>query len=173
MPTRKSALEEIYTSERWYSKRDAVNDTLVDYENVLLLRPATSRWGFANGASASARGGTLVGATIWSFADPIAADTIGRFEAEGVPALTSAGAPVVAMLVTEPSTNDYPNLPVREGENVLVWFTRFDDLAAYDAHLVARDQSPRWRALLDEIGDGFARPPDELRLVPTMRSRLA
>src|SRR5438105_14047627 len=46
MPARKTALEAFYSSAAWNEQRDAVNETLIDYENVLLLRPATPESGF-------------------------------------------------------------------------------------------------------------------------------
>ncbi len=57
----------------------------------------------------------------------------------------------VALLVTELRENDFPRLPVREGENVVVW-------------LAAGDVAP------PRTG---AEPVQTLRLAPTGRSRLA
>jgi hypothetical protein len=74
---------------------------------------------------------------------------------------------------TEPSRNDYPRLPIREGENVLVSFARSANAAAHKAHAAALARSPRWQALLDGLGDRLACSPQTLRLTPAARSRLA
>lgn len=66
--------------------------------------------------------------------------------------------PALAAFVTEPSANTYPRLPVREGENVFVRFSRFPDQAAY---ALARSATPR-----------LANRVDVLRLAPTARSLL-
>ena len=41
------------------------------------------------------------------------------------PYLIEAGASILAYFVTEDSPNKFPALPVREGENVFVWFAGF------------------------------------------------
>ena len=58
------------------------------------------------------------------------------------PAVTGSGAMVLAYFVTEHSENTFPALPVREGENVFVWFARFNDPAAYERHIVALIRIP-------------------------------
>ena len=70
------------------------------------------------------------------------------------PAVTGSGAMVLAYFVTEHSENTFPALPVREGENVFVWFARFNDPVAYERHIVALTESPPWR---DEISKELAR----------------
>jgi hypothetical protein len=68
----------------------------------------------------------------------------------------ASGTTVLADFVTEHSENTFPALPVREGENVFVWFARFNDPAAYERHVAALTQFSRWR---DEISKGLGRPP--------------
>jgi NIPSNAP len=171
MASRKAALEAFYGSDLWYEHRDAVNETLIDSDNVLLLRPAAGS-PFGNGAPPRAGRG-LVTARMWPFAEPISADTIRVFTDRIEPQLDEAGATAVALLVTEPSANDFPRLPVREGENVVVWLGRFDDVSAYEAHVAALDSSPRWRESVRALEDRLAGPPQQLLLAPAARSRLA
>jgi hypothetical protein len=75
--------------------------------------------------------------------------------------------------VTENSENTFPALPVREGENVFVWFSTFQDAAAYENYGAALAQSERWR---DEVSVGLTRyldkAPEVLKLSPTARSQL-
>jgi hypothetical protein len=75
--------------------------------------------------------------------------------------------------VTEPSENTFPALPVREGENVFVWFSTFQDSAAYENYVAAVAQSERWR---NEVSAGLTRyldrVPEVVKLSPTARSLL-
>jgi NIPSNAP len=171
MRSRKNALEAFYGSDLWYEHRDAVNDTLVDSDDVLLLRPATGS-PFENGGCPSGEPG-VVSVSIWSCAQPVSPDIVELFKDELVPQLVQAGATPVALLVTEPSENDFPRLPVREGENVVVWVGRFDDAAGYDAHVAALGSSPRWRESVRCLDDRLTGPPQTLLLAPAARSQLA
>jgi len=86
---------------------------------------------------------------------------------------TSLGATISAYFVTENSENTFPALPVREGENVFVWFSIFKDSAAYENYETALSQSERWH---DEVSVGltsyFDRAPEILKLSPTAGSQL-
>jgi hypothetical protein len=170
MASRKAALEAFYESDLWHEHRDAVNETLIDSDDVLLLRPAAGS-PFRNGAPPSDQRG-LVTAWIWPFAEPISADIVGVFTDEVAPQLGEAGA-TVALLVTEPSENDFPRLPIREGENVVVWLGRFDDEAAYEAYVAALERSPRWQELARAIEDRLSGRQQTLLLAPAARSQLA
>jgi quinol monooxygenase YgiN len=151
MPSRRAALEAFYGSELWFEHRDAVNETIVDSDDVLLLRPAAES---SPGARPSHGGGPFT-ATIWPFAEPVSPDTIAVFADE----LDVAGATTVALLVTEPSENDFPRLPVREGESVVVWLGRVEDAAALEG--------------LDKALEGrLAGRPQTLRLAPCARSAI-
>jgi hypothetical protein len=62
---------------------------------------------------------------------------------------------------------------VREGENVFVWFARFNDPAAYERHIAALTQFPRWRdEISKELVRRLKREPEILKLSPTTRSLL-
>ena len=79
-----------------------------------------------------------------------------RFRQTAVPALRQAGAISISALVTGTAANTFPQLPVREGEPVLVWLAAFTDPEAVDA---ARPLFPEQSI-------------QRLRLEPTARSRL-
>jgi NIPSNAP len=171
MPSRRAALEAFYNGDLWHERRDAVNATIVDSDDVLLLRPANSA-PFEAGVGAD-DGESLFVATIWPFAEPISADTIRVFTDEITPLLRETGASPVTVLLTEPSENDFPRLPVREGENVVVSLARFDDAAAYEAHAAALERTLRWHGLVSAIAERLAGPVQTLRLKPAARSRLS
>lgn len=176
MPGRRAALEAFYTGPVWKEHRDAANATMIDSDDVLLLRPAAPELGFRNGARPAQHAGQpggLYAATIWSFAEPLPDETIGPLTSELAGALAETTATLVAVLVTEPSENDYPALPVREGENVLAWLVRFQDAAALEAHPAALGRSRRWRELAASVDGRLAGPPQSLRLAPAPGSLLA
>jgi hypothetical protein len=80
------------------------------------------------------------------------------------------GGDLLACWTSEPAPNNFPRLPVREGEPHLAWLTRFDDEAAQLRHAALLDASgclerSEWREHLS----GRA---TQLRLAPTPRSAL-
>jgi hypothetical protein len=89
------------------------------------------------------------------------------------PGLDESGASLLSYFVTEDSPNNYPRLPVREGEPVFVWFAGFSDQDAYKDHLIALRDKRVWR---DEIETVLKKQllgkPEVLRLTPTPRSWL-
>ena len=84
-----------------------------------------------------------------------------------------AAADIVATFVTEASPNSFPRLPVREGEPVFVWLTRWRDLAEEAAFWTSFSRSSGWRDGANErVLTALARKPERLRLAPTAGSRL-
>jgi hypothetical protein len=157
MPARKAALEAFYGGPVWQANRDAANATLADSDDVLLLRalrePAMAE---RPPAGASALPAALYVATICHVEDGFA----GLFAREAEPALAEAGVPVVARFETEHAENTFPRLPVRTGENVFVWFTRFD---------TPEDEREVDLSMLESR---LAAAPQRLRLRPTARSAM-
>jgi hypothetical protein len=155
MVAREAALKTFYGGPLWTANRDAANATLVDSDNVLLLRPTRPGSGFAWD---DARGG-LIAAMIY----PVGADGSQAFtelfERTLQPALVNAGSTLLATFVTEPAKNTFPNLPFREGEDVFVWFARFADRASYERYLAASRYSR-------------PQPSEMLLLAPTAASRV-
>jgi NIPSNAP protein len=179
MTSRAKALTDFYTGPVWKAHREAANATMIDSDNVLLLRPALSMSGFSLENMKRPPMGSdevpmnLVLATIYYFEGPVAPDFFNFFEHTFKPVVASLGATVSAYFVTENSENTFPALPVRAGENVFVWFSIFQDPAAYENYAATLSQSDRWRR---EISGGLARyldrAPEVLKLSPTARSQL-
>ena len=179
MTSRAKALNDFYGGPIWKAHREAANATMIDSDNVLLLRPALPRSGFSLKDLKRAPVGadeiptSLVVATIYYFAGPVALDFIHFFEHTLRPVTESLGATISASFVTENSENTFPALPVRTGENVFVWFSTFPDLAAYENYLTALSRSERW---LREVSTALTRylesAPKVLKLSPTARSQL-
>jgi quinol monooxygenase YgiN len=94
LETRRAALTEFYTGPAWKRHAPAARATMIDTDDVLLLRPVR---------------GSL----------PVAGDevTVAVFPLDDPAAVAPAG---WTCLVTADVPNTYPALPVREGESVLV-----------------------------------------------------
>ena len=179
MASRAPALAAFYGGPVWQRLRSAANATRVDRDTVLLLRPAFEGSGFASPAAsrrpeaAEHPPAGLVTATICPLAAPAGEDLAALFERCVLPAWTAAGAEVIACLATESAPNNFPRLPVREGEAVWVWLSRFADPAAQQRHaegLAACDEWcgshwPAWR-------EHLTAEPQTLRLLPTSGSAL-
>lgn len=164
MPSRAAALASFYGGPVWKAHREAANATMIDSDNVLLLRPARADTGFAAasraaiGAQAPAAG--LVVAMIWSLPSGVDADFGDVIERRVAPIVQAAGGTLLARFVSESAMNTFPALPVREGENVVVCFAGFADAAAKDR-------------LADALGRGGNPAAAQiLYLAPTPRSRL-
>ncbi len=179
MATRAQALQDFYGGPIWKAHREGANATMIDSDNVLLLRPAGVESGFSLDKSKRPTRGAdevpkvIVIATICYFDAPAGTDFIDFFEGTIKPALAENGGSLLAYFVTENSKNTFPALPVREGENVFVWFSRFQNHAAYENHLAALGRSKKWS---DDISKALARhlkkSAEVLRLSPTARSQL-
>ena len=169
MDSRLSGLTDFYGGDVWKMHREVANATMLDSDNVLLLRAPNVSASFKASPKRPALGEQrskgLVVATIFYFGSQ--ADRAAKlFDSEVKPALEKSGIPVLAWFVPEAGANNYPRLPVREGERVLVWFTRFEDAAQHARH------STRIADAQSILLPLLARSPEVLRLVPTARSEL-
>jgi quinol monooxygenase YgiN len=176
MDSRRRALEAFYGGPVWAAHRAAANATMIDSDDVLLLRPAGAGFsldGLVRGAQAS---GPRSPARIEAVVCPVEAHTEDQvrrwFETRLAPRLRAEGVEVLGAFVTETGANSFPRLPVREGERVFVWFARFDSAAALAAWESRRETLPDWRRDDAALRAMLAGPPTVLRLAPTARSRL-
>jgi quinol monooxygenase YgiN len=179
MPSRAEALAAFYGGPVWKTHRDAANATMIDSDNVLLLRSARPKSGFpVRTGSRPPPGATevpsdLVVATICYLDAPAGPDVLYAFESTLKPRLIATGASVPAYFITESSTNTFPALPVREGEETFVWFSHFRNRAAYERHLDTLQRTLHGQSEVPgALARHFNRPPEILRLSPTARSQL-
>ena len=167
MVARAAALGAFYGGPVWKAHRNAANATMQDSSDVLLLRPIFAGAGFALAGAmrpppgASACPPSIVVATICCCDRPIDGEMADRFAREVVPWLEASGPRPLACLGTEYADNTFPALPVRTGEHILVWFTRF----AERSEVHDRGVPPGLSAYLRS-------PPQRLLLQPTSRSLL-
>jgi hypothetical protein len=179
MPSRASALGAFYDGPVWTRHRDAANATMIDSDNVLLLKPVNVPDGFwypreRPGANAREIAPGLLVATICTPAASAYVDFARWFSEQLAPILATAGGAPLATLETEPSANSFPRLPVREGERVFVWFSRFDDVAAFGEHRARfEEELDRAPEVKESLSRQLRAPMEILRLTPTARSRLA
>jgi hypothetical protein len=164
MPARGKALAAFYGGIVWQQHRDAANATMIDSDDVLLLRPVPRM----PASPPASRGNGLVTATLCALPAPADTELLERFERVIAPLWTEAGARLLGVLVTESATNNYPRLPVREGEPVIAWLARFTDPAAQRDHAVLLGRSLHWAAWCEALVSA----PRHLRLAPTARSAL-
>lgn len=172
---RLKALDGFYTGDAWQAHRTIANATMIDSDDVLLLRPVSGdlRRDPATRAPIDAAAPDSLIAVTTYFLAPHADEAFGGlFSANVAPVLNAAGAAQLATFATEHTANNYPRLPVREGETVFVSVARFESVAAHDTHLAARDALPAWRALETALQRTLVAPTQTLRLQPTIRSLL-
>lgn len=166
MPARAEALAGFYGGPVWKAHRDEANATMIDSDNVLLLRPSTVESGFPATTAVRPPVGhmtppdSFVLAAIHYRDQPFDEEFMDFFDRAVRPVLTDAGARVLACLQTEYAENTFPALPVRTGENVFVWCARF-------ANRVERDDR-----VFSALSAVLADEPEYLRLAPTARSLL-
>lgn len=178
MPTRRRALTAFYSGPTWKANSTAANATMIDVDDVLLLRPAGPGTGFAlSDRERRAPGSTHVGselviATICHVDASKGDGFVDFFHDTLTRPLINSGASIAGCFVTEPSENNFPALPVREGVNVCVWFSLFRDTEQYEHHLVMRAESERWASAAAALSRRLTREPETLRLSPTARSLL-
>ena len=170
MPARAEALRSFYTGPAWKAHAGAANATMIDVDNVLLLRPAGQ--GVRADLDRAVRGtpaSSLVVATIHSL--PAAPDdqVVEFLDGTVLPLLEKTGATPLALLETEYAENNFPELPVRTGEHVLVVFTSFAGHDAYAEHQERLAELPEWR---NDVQPRLPDSVERLLLTPTDRSML-
>jgi NIPSNAP len=108
MASRTDALRAFYLGPVWAEHRDAANATMIDSDDVLLLRPAPGtkpKW--------------------QPQMKPELVEIVVRSAGQG--GFDRGDGALLAELETEPAPNGFPALPVREGESVVVTVRAFDD----------------------------------------------
>ncbi|WP_433360814.1 NIPSNAP family protein [Actinoplanes sp. CA-142083] len=111
MAVRGRGLREFYGGPVWKEHGPAANATMIDSDDVLLLRAIVPPPSAPRDDSAAASGVT---ATIW-YRDRPFDDAFTRW---------FRSPDCLAVFSTEYAENNFPALPVREGEHAFVWFTR-------------------------------------------------
>lgn len=111
LQARTPALQAFYSGPTWHRHGPAANATMIDSDDVLLLRPVRGE------LTTSAPPG------VWLF-------QVYLGQAPFDPTFTVPGAQ--ATFVTEYSKNRFPALPVRDSEHAYVWCARYPTRAALE-----------------------------------------
>jgi NIPSNAP len=177
MVDRAAALSAFYDGPIWATHREQANATMIDFDDVLLLRP-TSDGAISTGLPGRAAidvtgdGPGLITATIHPLAPDGVADADSTFTRLVSPVLADLEVRVVGSYVTIATHNNFPALPVREHDTVLVWFAAYtsaDDLQ----RATALRLDPHWKNDIEPVlAERQVGPTQLLRLRPTSRSRL-
>jgi hypothetical protein len=152
LAARPDALAAFYYGPVWQRHRDEANATMVDSDDVLLLRPARP----ANGLTIRPRSGRPASGTVslWIlYPEPGGSETVATALMEEC---VKRDLRLLALLETEPAENNFPALPIREGEEAVV--------ALVDGDRAAPD--------LRRDGLVLRKPAETRRLRPSARSRL-
>jgi|HubBroStandDraft_5_1064220.scaffolds.fasta_scaffold00569_4 hypothetical protein len=171
MAQRHAALQAFYTGPVWQANSRAANATMLDSDNVLLLRPLPNSGGLLAPHRSTPPG--VVRISIQSLAGAPARAFTEFFEGTMRPLITEAGGSVLAGLVSETDPNDFTRLPVRENESVFAWITRMTDAKAEATFTQLLARRSGWRdGVIESLWPALMRKPEVLRLRPTARSRL-
>jgi len=174
MQTRPQALEAFYShSLAWLAYKKEANATMVDSDNVLLLRPASSPTQLQSSAPKSSTSPAIYGVTIYYLGGVDETQFAEFFVHTLLPRLNASGVHPIAILTTDEEPNNFPRLPVRERDRVFLWMSRWaneEDYAAFAAQMRTwsgwRDRAP------EAVLPALMRKPEQLRLKPTNRSPL-
>ena len=188
LPSRAEALRGFYTGPVWARHRDAANGTMVNSDNVLMLKPLGDAelpsllgagplppvFGSKRPSPAADPGEAGVFEMTTCYLAPRTDTAFAAWFEDAVrPALLAAGARVEGRWVVDRRENNFPGLPVREGETLFIWLLRFDGhdgLQAFHRKLAA---SALWRdQLWPEMNKRTWRGNEVVRLAPTRRSLL-
>jgi hypothetical protein len=167
MDSRLAGLTAFYGGPVWRAHRDAANATMIDSDNVLLLHAAGTGAEFALPDTRPALGAAACAGLIIAVIDYLDApprEALLQFETQVKPRLRKAGIPLLAWFVPEKAANNFSQLPVREHEQVLVWFVRFNNEADFAA------RKSQFVAAAQPLAPFVSRASDVLKLAPTSRS---
>jgi hypothetical protein len=168
---RQRSLEAFYGGVAWRSNREAANATMLDSDNVLLLRPAIDGHAFQTQTTGDPSE-HVIGARIY-YLNTTQPESFSRFFDQAVvPRLSAMNVHPIARFLTHSGPNNF-RLPIREHEPVYVWFARWNSVQDEE------DFSRRWSALSgwrdgapEDVLPALMRKPERLRLSPTARSAL-
>jgi quinol monooxygenase YgiN len=165
----------------WREHREAANDTMVDSDNVLLLRPAGTGGALrAPGAvrppagAAETSGSGLITVGVHHLADEERLEDFAElFENRIRPTTAACGSSPLACFRTEGAENTFPALPVRAGEHVFVHVQRFTGAEDRRLFLDRLSAEPGWREeVVPQVMHSLVKRTEQLHLAPTARSAL-
>jgi hypothetical protein len=165
MDSRREALESFYYGSVWQAFRNEANDTILDSDDVLLLR-ATEPPHLLRDLDAVPKPWTE--AHVYSFPQD---DRFALWLASDAHAILSDALGVqVATWRSEPAVNTFPQLPIR-ADNVFVWAADFEDERHHGAAVDRLRRNAEWAQTVGPQLERRLTASQRLQLEPTSRSK--
>lgn len=122
MATRHESLTAFYDGPVWAEHRDQANATMIDFDNVMLLRAVSDRDALPTHRPdrRDKRKPTGLIAVVAELVEHIDDDAIGDFTSRVVPELHESGWRTLGLYATEEAPNTFARLPVRT-DKAVVW----------------------------------------------------
>lgn len=151
---RGEALDRFYTSRFWLERRVETNRLLLEYDNVLLLRPDPTGPPFPP-ERGGGDGSVVVAVEIRL---PPSADGLLPPHDQALSSVAEhhAGVDELARLVIARVVNDYPRLPLRTEANLALWLLRLRPPATLDGLIPDLEQLPLMSRLVLRPSAGSA-----------------
>lgn len=174
MPARQQSLQDFYVSSpAWIAHKKEANATMVDSDNVLLLRALAPPPKFSRSVSNASESNAVYGITIYYLGSVDTVLFAHFFDQTVLPHLNTLGAHPMATLATNEVPNNFPHRPIREQDRVFLWIARWPSMADYESFSVQMRVWSGWRdAAPESVLPTLMRKPEQLRLKPTLRSML-
>lgn len=163
MAKRQAALTAFYGGPVWKAHRTIANATMIDSDNVLLLKQVG-----VQSAATKLAGAAVYGARIFALGDVDEA----AFAEVLAPRFARLGMTPIATFVSDTTPNNFPALPVRS-DRVFVILARWPSIDAERRFDEAWHKLTGWRDAVPEgVLPALMRKPERLRLLPTASSAL-
>jgi hypothetical protein len=174
MPARQQSLQDFYgSSPAWIAHKKEANATIIDSDNILLLRTLSSQSKFLRTVANASASNAVYGVTIYYLGGVDTVQFADFFDHTVLPHLNTLGAHPMATLATNEVPNNFPRLPVREHDRVFLWIARWPSIADYESFSAQMRAWSGWRdAAPETVLPALMRKPEQLRLTPTTRSML-
>ena len=173
MQERPKALGDFYGGPVWQSHRNDANKTMLDSDNVLLLRPVAPYPFLHPQEAANNANGGIVSIMIY-YLGGVDAQEFAKFYNDAVMTrLADLPTHLLAQYITEEAPNNFPKLPVRDKDRVFAWIGQWKNVEELDSFLDKFHKLDGWRDTAPEaLYPAFMRKPELLRLKPATASPL-
>jgi hypothetical protein len=175
MQARHDSLSAFYGGPVWSAHREAANGTMIDSDNVFLLRDAWEGSGISINLSnrpdksALAIPAGFIDLTIFYLEQSASAELVTFCSEHMMKTLHNGGAIQQGWYVNETSENTFQRLPIRAKDCVLIGVALFEDLSNYEEFLASKV----WQnQVAPELKKYQIKAIESHRLTPTARSAL-
>ena len=159
MAARHASLTAFYDGPVWAKHQDVANATMIDSDNVMLLRAVTEHDALPTHQpnQRDMRTPTGLVVVVAEYVEQTNEVTIGSFKSDVIPFLHQSGCRTLGVYATEAAPNMFARLPVRT-DRAIVW--------------IGAIESDDWSTVRHAITPVAERHQDRHVLIPTTRSLL-